>query len=94
MVEVPQGKYIWPPVAGYKAATGNYQRRISKQAAGLELRVHRAAQLLQQPHLGHAASAQRQHLDQLPETRAMIFEVTPSGEVVWEYLYPGAPLPA
>ncbi len=86
--EVPKGQYIWPVVAGYKTATGNYQRKISKQTR-LELPVHRAAELLQQPHLGHAASAERQHLDQLREPGADV-RGDAVGEVVWQYQYPMA----
>ena len=86
--EVPKGQYIWPVVAGYQAATGNYPAP-AQQAARLELPVQRAAELLQQPYLGLPASAERQYLDHVREPGPLLRGDT-VGEVVWEYLYPAA----
>jgi hypothetical protein len=86
--EVPKGQYVWPDVAGYKPATGNYQRRISKQNVWS----------FQAGTLNSFYSQAQSGMQRLPNGNTSInsagpghmFEVTPSGEVVWEYQYPRA----
>lgn len=85
-VEVPAGQYVPETVAGYKAATGNYQRRISKQNV-----YSYQSSGMQSFYSSHISGAQR-----LPNgntsinsgNQGLMFEVTPAGEVVWQYTYP------
>jgi hypothetical protein len=84
---VPAGQYVWPHIAGYAAASGNYQRRNSKQ-----LVWSYQSSGMQSFYSSHISGCQR-----LPNgntsinsgNQGLMFEVTPGGEVVWEYIYPG-----
>jgi len=93
-VEAAPGKYVWQPTAGYQAyAAGG-------MGGGIKATYHKSKQLVwsYQSNAQHSfysnfiSGAQR-----LPNgntsinsgAQAHMFEVTPSGEVVWEYLYPG-----
>ena len=76
-------------LAGYNAQTGNYSRKISKQA------VWR----YQSNTLNSFYSVAQSYVQRLPNGNTVIhasqnshyFEVMPTGEVVWEYIYPGLP---
>ena len=84
--EVVEGKYVPETVAGYNAATGNYQRRISKQAVW-----RYQSQQMHSFYSSHISGMQR-----LPNgntsinsgNQGLMFEVTPTGQVVWQYQYP------
>ena len=84
--EVAKGQYIEPTVAGYNAATGNYQRRISKQAVW-----RYQSQQQHSFYSSHISGQQR-----LPNgntsinsgNQGLMFEVTPTGQVVWQYQFP------
>lgn len=86
--EVAYGKYIWPVTAGYNAATGNYQRRISKQTV-----FSYQSQQMHSFYSSHISGMQR-----LPNgntsinsgNQGLMFEVTPTKQVVWQYQYPMA----
>lgn len=86
-VEVPEGKYVPETVAGYKATTAtNYQRRISKQNV-----YSYQSTGMQSFYSSHISGMQR-----LPNgntsinsgNQGLMFEVTPTGEVVWQYTFP------
>jgi hypothetical protein len=85
-VEVPAGKYIDPVVAGYQSAANAVYHK-SKQ-----LVYSYSSNLLNSFYSSFISGMQR-----LPNGNTSInsgaqshmFEVTPSGEVVWEYIFPG-----
>jgi hypothetical protein len=87
--EVPYGKYIDPPVAGY-----------TNIGTAPRVTWYKSKQIVwlwnpQSP--GTCYSSTQSSAQRLPNGNTAIasapqghlFEVTPSGEVVWEYLYPG-----
>jgi hypothetical protein len=95
--EVADGKYIWQPTAGYKPYKGTYWgTMLIGQAkdyhASKQLAWSFASATQHSFYSSHISSVQR-----LPGGNTSIgagnqghfFEVTPTGEVVWEYLYPG-----
>jgi|WetSurMetagenome_2_1015567.scaffolds.fasta_scaffold113779_1 hypothetical protein len=91
--EVAAGKYINPPDAGYTVT--NISQQIGKTG---ELRTSKqivwnyASQWSQSFYSSHISGMER-----LPNgntsinsgNQGLMFEVTPSGEVVWEYIWPG-----
>jgi hypothetical protein len=86
--EVVAGQYIWPDVAGYKTNPANLVYHPSKQLAWSY-----QSSLQNSFYSSYISSMMR-----LPNGNTSIcsgatghlFEVTSSGEVVWEYLVPGA----
>ncbi|MEI7672703.1 MAG: aryl-sulfate sulfotransferase [Deltaproteobacteria bacterium] len=90
--EVGPGQFVNPLVAGYKAATGNYQRRISQQTVWSYQSTGMHAF-----YSSHISGMQR-----LPNgntsinsgNQGLMFEVTPTNEIVWQYQYPMAAIGA
>ena len=85
-VESTAGKYIDPLVAGYKAATGNYQRRISKQ----DVYSYQSTGM-QSFYSSHISGVQRLpngNTNVMSGNQGLTFEVTPASQIVWQYQYP------
>jgi len=84
--EVVKGQYIWEHVAGYNKATGNYQRKISKQ----DVWSYQSSgpQSFYSSHISGMQRLPNGNTSINAGNQGQMFEVTPDGEVVWEYLYP------
>lgn len=93
-VEVPLGQYIWQPVAGYQPYASSMFGAARDYHKSKQLVWSFASATQHSFYSSHISGQQR-----LPNGNTHItagnqghfFEVTPSGEVVWEYLYPGIP---
>lgn len=84
--EVPKGQYIWPNAAGYKLTGNNLKYNPSKQ-----LVWSYASSTQHSFYSSHISGCQRLpngNTSIMAGNQGQCFEVTPSGEVVWEYLYP------
>jgi hypothetical protein len=92
---VPAGQYVWQHIAGYQPSTGGGGMMGGGGAAS----YHKSKQLVWSYQAGSEHSFYSSIISgcqRLPNGNTSInagvpghmFEVTPSGEVVWEYLYP------
>jgi hypothetical protein len=86
--EVPKGQYIWPVTAGYKAATGNYQRKISKQTVWSYQST--GPHSFYSSHISGMQRLPNGNTSVMSGNQGLMFEVTPSNEIVWQYQYPMA----
>jgi hypothetical protein len=94
-VEVPHGQYIWPDIAGYQPWGLSWW--LGTQVHSYH-RNNQVTWLYGSSFFNSFYSTYISGCQRLPNGNTSInageqqhmFEVTPSGEVVWEYIYPGA----
>jgi hypothetical protein len=90
--EVVKGQYIPMVVAGYKSATGNYQRKISKQDVWYYQST--GPQSFYSSHISGMQRLPNGNTSINSGNQGLMFEVTPSNEIVWQYQYPMAAIGA
>jgi hypothetical protein len=86
--EVPAGQYIDPAVAGYKTTGTNLKYHASNQIAWMY-----ASSTQHSFYSSHISGMQRLpngNTSIMAGNQGQMFEVMPTGEVVWEYIWPNA----